>query len=557
MTSLEEILNPLTNFPDIQLQEETEITNVHYHGHMSYMGKQVWVKPLQTPDHHFHHFRQISKLLTSLSLMSSENVTAFIGMCYNHDKTCMLLLDDYCPRHSLHDNYAQLHSVSELKSSFVQDLLKGMKFIHESSRKSHGFLTSYSCLLSKNFTLKIAKLAYAQVKSLLNHKVTVLKFDLGNDQEIFWTAPEVLRGLSYPNQKCDMYSLGIILNEIFMAEPPYSDLFLTPKDVYQKAALSHYSETYRPRTESRMMDHSMKDLIEQCWHEVPEKRPNIQKLYRALGEIMDLKQSDSLVGRILNRLQVYATDLEIKVQLRTADLISEQKLCDALLQEMLPKSVVERLRAQEHVQPTNFSQTTIYFGDLLGFSDFASSATPFAVVTFLNTAYSHFDNMISTYDVYKVETIGDCYVVASGLPEPNGEKHITEIASMACRLVQEYENVTFRYNTRLRVGIHSGTVVAAVVGKAIPRYCLFGDTMNTASRMMSHGQAGKIHISPESAFLLKSNASFCLTPRGSTHIKGKGDIYTFWLDASKNSQRRSDCRSVTEILMFANISSCG
>lgn len=184
------------------------------------------------------------------------------------------------------------------------------------------------------------------------------------------------------------------------------------------------------------------------------------------------------------------------------------------------------------MEPETFNQCTIYFSDIVGFTAMCSESTPLQVVNFLNELYSKFDEIIQGYDVYKVETIGDAYMVVSGLPERTAN-HAGNIASLAIELLGAVKN--FRISHRpsdtlqLRIGMHTGPVVAGVVGLAMPRYCLFGDTVNTSSRMESNGLPLRIHISKETHSELEALGGYITEERGLVNMKGKGEVLTYWL----------------------------
>ncbi|KAI4823766.1 hypothetical protein KUCAC02_012335 [Chaenocephalus aceratus] len=229
---------------------------------------------------------------------------------------------------------------------------------------------------------------------------------------------------------------------------------------------------------------------------------------------------------------------------RTEDLKRQRQRAEDLLHQMLPKSVAKQLRHNKHVEAESYEKVTIFFSDIVGFTSISASCAPLQVVEMLNNLYMCFDTRIDSYNVYKVETIGDAYMVVSGLPERNGDRHADEIAKMALDLVAAVRQVSIPHmpneRLQLRAGIHTGPCVAGIVGYKMPRYCLFGDTVNTASRMESTSLPQKIHTSSETYLALIKDNAYELQLRGEIEVKGKGKMNTYWLVGHKNYSVQND-----------------
>ncbi|KAI8930120.1 adenylate and guanylate cyclase catalytic domain-containing protein [Entophlyctis helioformis] len=237
------------------------------------------------------------------------------------------------------------------------------------------------------------------------------------------------------------------------------------------------------------------------------------------------------------RLEKENHDKEMAQKAELAKLVTQLEVsrnkADDLLSQMLPPSVSRQLLEGKQVEPQSYESATIFFLDVVGFTTICSSISPMETVGLLNGIYQIFDDIIEQYDAYKVETIGDSYMVVSGLPKRNGERHASEIANLALHILAKVYAYKFEHNPelklRVRIGINTGPVVAGVVGSKMPRYCLFGDTVNTASRMESTGTPMKIQVSESTYKMLSKAGGYRLLPRGETEVKGKGKMTTFFL----------------------------
>ncbi|KAM6977004.1 atrial natriuretic peptide receptor 1 [Aplochiton taeniatus] len=281
---------------------------------------------------------------------------------------------------------------------------------------------------------------------------------------------------------------------------------------------------------------------------VPALRSSVRVLFSGLSMRICLLAMACLIYPVVlvsfkqmtEWIQNYARSLREK----TEDLRRQRQLAEDLLHQMLPKSVAKQLRQQKHVEAESYENVTIFFSDIVGFTSISASCNPLQVVEMLNNLYMCFDTRIDSYDVYKVETIGDAYMVVSGLPERNGDKHADEIAKMSLDLVAAVRQVLVPHmpnkRLQLRAGIHTGPCVAGIVGYKMPRYCLFGDTVNTASRMESTSLPQKIHASSATYLALMKDNAYELQLRGEIDVKGKGKMNTYWLVGHKNYSVQND-----------------
>lgn len=206
----------------------------------------------------------------------------------------------------------------------------------------------------------------------------------------------------------------------------------------------------------------------------------------------------------------------------------EQQKSERLLQNILPRSIAERLKQAPHSIAERFDQATIMFADIVDFTGFSAKISPSELVDHLNEIFSAFDGLAQKHDLEKIKTIGDSYMVVGGLPTPKDD-HVKAIAEMALdmqreiRRFQRYDGQPFR----LRIGVNTGPVVAGVIGTRKFIYDLWGDAVNVASRMESHGEAGKIQVTQATYNLLKDEYLF--EERGLIDVKGIGRMVTYWL----------------------------
>uniref|UniRef100_A0A1I8AX58 Guanylate cyclase n=1 Tax=Steinernema glaseri TaxID=37863 RepID=A0A1I8AX58_9BILA len=488
--------------------------------------------------------REMKLEMKAMRQLHHDNVNSFMGVSVT--PTCICIVREFCSKSSLMDilRNADMKLDQLFIASFAQDLVKGMIYLHDSEVGHHGNLKSTNCLITSRWALQVADFGLHELRDCA-------EWDDRNKWESYlWTAPEHLREtqdyqrLVAGSQKGDVYSFAVILHELLSREGPFALMGGPGATVARgsaEEAVRRVAEgvNYRPSIEHLECQDYIRVLMESCWAENPDERPEFRlRIRHDLKPMFAPIYKRNIMDHMMIMMEKYQYQLEDLVEERTKELRDEKKRTENLLQRMLPYCVAQQLLNGNDVQPESYNDVTIYFSDIVGFTKISGESTPMEVVNFLNKLYTLFDHIIKQYDVYKVETIGDAYMVVSGVPlYKDAYYHCEQISMMAVHLLERVK--TFRIPHRphekllLRIGIHTGPCVAGVVGKTMPRYCLFGDTVNTASRMESTGEALKIHVSDSVFNCLRGGQSsggrFHLAARGIMEVKGKGSMHTYWL----------------------------
>ncbi len=246
--------------------------------------------------------------------------------------------------------------------------------------------------------------------------------------------------------------------------------------------------------------------------------------------------------RVQNLLEVRLLHSETK---KLYDqVIAEQKVSERLLHNVLPQAIAERLKGRPEVMADNFSaiiadtypDVTVLFADIVGFTKFSEGVSAAVLINVLNDIFIRFDTIADHRGLEKIKTIGDSYMAAAGLPVPTAN-HAERAAHMALDMLEVMErfNEQSHYQLDIRIGMSTGAAVAGVIGKRKFLYDLWGDVVNTASRMESHGVAGRIQITDSTRQQL--GELFQLEKRGTIEVKGKGEMNTWFINSHNGSMQ--------------------
>ena len=402
-----------------------------------------------------------------------------------------------------------MHLDGDLVLNILRDISQGLRFLHAAKPQVvHGDLKAHNILVDSKFRAKVADFG-------LSAKVTTWglpqKKIIGASGTPFWMAPELLCGESTNTAASDVYSFGIVLYELYSRRIPY-DEELDPDDVIIRN-ICDPQVNLRP-VSPKSMPSEITTLMMRCTNAIAEARPIFSEIddYLKCLSAGDVEPGEMSLGK--------------KSWTNT----------ERLLLDIFPEHVAEALSKGWKVEPEHFECVTIFFSDIVGFTTIASELSPLQVSDMLDRLYIKFDALSRRHEVFKVETIGDAWMGVTNLVSPQ-EDHTKRIAAFAmdaihaanATLVDDHDSTKGFVN--IRVGFHSGPVIANVVGSRNPKYTLIGDTVNVSSRMESNSLPGRILCSHSAAALLmrQQTHDFSLVPRGKIEVKGKGSMETFWV----------------------------
>eukprot|EP00804_Cyclotella_cryptica_P004550 CCRYP_006905-RB/>CCRYP_006905-RB protein AED:0.04 eAED:0.04 QI:102/1/1/1/0.8/0.66/6/1055/1315 len=442
-----------------------------------------------------------------LSKLRHPCITTIMGAVIEPGAEPSLILE-YMDRGSLYD---LLHNDTvtldgDLLLPILQDICQGLRFLHSANPSIiHGDLKSANILVDSKSRAKIADFGLTQKKKM------------GIVGTPFWMSPELLRGESGNTLASDVYSFGIILYEVYSRKDPYHDDADDIRIVLMQVCDPKINK--RPPVPLACPD-TIGVIMRECLDGDPSVRPTFEEL--------DLRLRRERVEN------VEPGDMRLTVQIKSSDHLNR---AESFIYEIFPRHIADALKEGRKVEPEHHECVSVFFSDIVNFTTISQELGHKKVAVLLGRLYNKFDALSEKHSVFKIEVIGDAYLAVTNLVEDQSEDHVKRIAEFSIDAVSAANEIFLdeddmsRGCVQIRVGFHSGPVIADVLGTRLPKYSIFGDTVNTASRMESNSLPGRIHCSSTSSSLLRIQApEIPQISRGHIEIKGKGEMHTFWVN---------------------------
>ncbi|EDQ88293.1 uncharacterized protein MONBRDRAFT_26544 [Monosiga brevicollis MX1] len=484
-------------------------------GRVTTMSTRPWYQRMFGPSAETLARRQLFREMRLLSRMQHDNICRMMGAVIESGMEPLMVLE-YMEMGSL---YSMLHNEAmdlddEFRYNAVHDITSGMRYLHNADL-IHGDLKALNCLVDSKFHVKVSDFGMAGFASEHSQRGGTLA----------WMAPELLQG-DVTSFASDVYSFGVVMFEIFAREDPYEDTDFDSETLAQNVV----RRKLRPSAPSNMPP-EFSVLMNESLAADPDTRPTFVELLRRI---------EPLEGKM-------------KINARKGNAMLQD---NALLEQVFPKHIATALREGRTIEPEHHAEVTIFFSDICGFTDMSATLEPVQVSNMLDRLYTVFDKLCDKHGLYKIETIGDAYMCVGNLftPQPDHAARVARFAMDAlagANAIPILEDEPDGDHIDIRVGFHSGPVVSNVVGTLTPRFCLFGSTVNCASRMESNSVRNCIHMSPEAAALVqKQDVSLNVIRRDPVvTIKGLGKMQTYWLGHAPSTQEAEAAKPARKSLL--------
>jgi class 3 adenylate cyclase len=374
---------------------------------------------------------------------------------------------------------------------------------------------------------------------------------IGTDQGQLGEQAEALLGLGDASNMKGRYKeaiellnqarkIGYDIGQLNILMGAASGLYYAYKNTGQSNLALANHEEYILYRDSLERDENKRAAIQQEFRYAYNKQALADSLEFARKEALkdlEIVKRDSDLAK--QRIGLFATGIGLLLLILLAISIRRgKKRSDELLHNILPAEVAAELKQKGKVGSKRIEQVTVIFTDFQQFSTMAENMSASDLVSDLNVYFSEFDNIMAKYKIEKIKTIGDAYMAAAGLPLPD-EQHTFNMIQAAFDIrnfvekVKEHKMKTGQPYFEIRIGVHTGPVVAGIVGVKKFQYDIWGDTVNIANRMESSGSVGKVNISQATYELIKDDSRFSFTSRGKIEAKGKGKMDMYFIEKNK------------------------
>ncbi|CAB9513585.1 activated protein kinase catalytic subunit alpha-1 [Seminavis robusta] len=445
--------------------------------------------------------RDFVREMRMLSKLRHPCVVSVMGAVVSPNEIPQLIME-YLELGSLYD---LLHNsstdLSETSCNMLQDIAQGLRFLHSADPPIvHADLKAQNVFVDRRFHAKVGDFGLS-TRGVFKLQGTVAGSPL-------WMAPELLRKETWNTVESDVWAFGILISEMLTRKDPFHG-----EDIWEVLkAVADPKENKMPSVE-RGVYPDAKKLMWACLRKKPEERPKADEI--------DI------------RVKQFEHEKFAMNQSRKS---TRTRNTEDLLSELFPKHIADAMREGRTVEPESHDCVTVYFSDIVGYTNISSELTPEKVSSLLHRLYSKFDNLCEDHDVFKVETVGDAYMVCANLTNKRND-HVVRIANFSFDAIKAAaetridEDDPDRGNVQIRCGFHIGPVVTHVVGHRNPRYSVIGDVVNTASRMESNSLPMQVNVSKVTSDMLQEEyPGIVLSSRGVMNVKGKGKMELFWVE---------------------------